>query len=471
MPSLLIIDDEIVLAKNLAKLFERQGHTVAVAHDGQSGIEQASRLTPDLVIVDFQLPDMNGLEVIHALRRFDSQISAVMISGHASVAIAVDAMKAGYIDLLTKPVSLEHLSQIVNKALTELTNRRALAFFQGRVASEAGLSQLLGDSAAMQALRQRIATIASHEPTDNSPPPPVLITGETGTGKELVAKACHFAGPRADKPFVDINCAALPAHLIEAELFGFEKGAFTDAKARKIGLIEAAHGGTLFLDEIGEMDLTLQAKLLRVLEGFKVRRLGALQDTSVNVRVVAATNRSLQASVDRGTFRADLLYRLGVLNIESPALRDRGNDAVILAASFATQFANRYGKPAPVLSEASRSALLGYHWPGNVRELRNIMERVLLLNHQTVIEPADLNLPAAVQANTHHQSLNRGSADKETSVSSLEDVERTCLLQALEQTGWNVTQSARLLGISRDTLRYRIEKHQLNRSNQYLSGS
>lgn len=459
MASLLIIDDEVVLAKNYARFFERSGHQVEVTHDGQSGIAAANRLMPDLVIVDFQLPDMDGLEVIQALRASEPQTCAVMISGHANVSIAVDAMKAGYIDLLTKPISLDHLGRIVDKALKELDTRRTLAFYQERSASDASLDRLIGDSPVMQALRARIATIARHEPRDNTSPPAVLIAGETGTGKELIARACHYAGPRAAKAFVDINCAALPAHLIEAELFGFEKGAFTDAKTRKTGLIESANGGTLFLDEIGEMDLGLQAKLLRVLEGSKVRRLGALQDLTVNVRFVAASNRNLQALVDEGRFRADLLYRLGVLTIDSPALRKRGHDVFQLADFFALQFASRYGRKAPRFSAQAQQALQNHSWPGNVRELRNLIERVLLLSQSEVIEVQDLGLPqASVLVPTPVPA-----AQSSGGTGTLEELERQCLVQALEQTGWNVTQSARILGISRDTLRYRIDKYELGR--------
>lgn len=459
MARLLIIDDEVMLAKNLARFFERAGHTVALAHDGQTGIETTSRINPDLVIVDFQLPDMDGLKVIQTLRTLDPHICAVMVSGHANVSIAVDAMKAGYIDLLTKPISLEHIGQVVDKALAESENRRALAFYHNRNAIQGGLNQLIGQSTIMAQLRAYIATIACNVPQDHSPPPAVLITGETGTGKELIARACHFAGPRANKPFVDINCAALPAHLIEAELFGFEKGAFTDAKARKIGLIESAQGGTLFLDEIGELDLAVQAKLLRVLEGSRVRRLGALQDTAVNVRFVAATNRPLEQAVANGQFRGDLLYRLGVLTVESPALRNRDNDVIELAHFFAAQFSKRYAKPVPQFSESALEALRLHTWPGNVRELKNLVERVILLGSNPEVGVTDLGLSVQLKNPAANELPLIQSAPQ-----SLESLERNALMQALQQTGWNVTQSAKLLGISRDTLRYRIEKFEIHKT-------
>ena len=458
MAMLLIIEDEAVLARNVARFFEKLGHTVEIAHDGPAGVEAARRVMPDVAIVDFQLPGLDGLEVIGALRKIDAELRCVMVTGHASVPVAIDAMKAGYMDLLTKPVALASLKAVVDRALAERGTRRALDYYQKKEADESSLEALAGDSAPMQALRDLVRTMALSEPADGSPGAPVLVLGETGAGKELVARACHYAGPRAAAPFVEINCAALPAHLIEGELFGHEKGAFTDAQARKIGLIEAADGGTLFLDEIGELDLSLQAKLLRVLENFRVRRLGALQDRLVNVRVVCATNRDLDQLVEAGRFRADLLYRLRVFQINIPPLRARGDDVLLLARRFLAQMAQRYGKAPPMLDASACDALRGHTWPGNVRELRNVVERAVLLNQGQPLGAADLALgprPAAPRAPYATQGPAGGA--------SLEAVERQHLIQALEQAQWNVTRAARLLDISRDTLRYRIEKHGLQR--------
>jgi two-component system response regulator AtoC len=458
MAMLLIIEDEAVLARNVARFFEKLGHTVEVAHDGPAGVEAARRVMPDVAIVDFQLPGLDGLEVIGALRKIDAELRCVMVTGHASVPVAIDAMKAGYMDLLTKPVALASLKAVVDRALAERGTRRALDYYQKKEADESSLEALAGDSAPMQALRDLVRTIALSEPADRSPGAPILVLGETGAGKELVARACHYAGPRASAPFVEINCAALPAHLIEGELFGHEKGAFTDAQARKIGLIEAADGGTLFLDEIGELDLSLQAKLLRVLENFRVRRLGALQDRLVNVRVVCATNRDLDQLVEAGRFRADLLYRLRVFQINIPPLRARGEDVLLLARRFLAQMAQRYGKAPPALDASACDALRAHHWPGNVRELRNVIERAVLLNQGGALHDEDLALgprPALRQP--------AGAAAPSTSGASLEAVERQHLVQALEQAQWNVTRAARLLDVSRDTLRYRIEKHGLQR--------
>jgi two-component system, NtrC family, response regulator AtoC len=457
MATLLVIEDEQVLAKNIARYFEKQGHTVEVALDGMQGLQIATQIRPDVVIVDFQLPGMDGLEIIRALNKMESPPRIVMVTGHASVTLAVDAMKAGSMDLLTKPVTLTSLHEVVQRALTERGERRALEFYRKRDAREASLDALVGESPAMRSLRDLIRKIADTEPADLSPVAPVLVLGETGTGKELVARACHQAGPRAKAPFVEINCAALPAHLIEGELFGHEKGAFTDAQTRKIGLIEAADGGTLFLDEIGELDLGLQAKLLRVLENLRVRRLGALTDRQVNVRIIAATNRDLDEQVGSGKFRADLMYRLKVFQINIAPLRERATDIPLLAQHFLAQLAARYARTELCLDSRALTALVQYPWPGNVRELRNVLERAVLLQRGGVLAVEDLALPVQrpVPASPRTPIPPVGT--------SLESVEREHLLQALHASNWNVTQAARKLDISRDTLRYRMERHGLQK--------
>jgi DNA-binding NtrC family response regulator len=458
MATLLVIEDEQVLAKNMARFFEKLGHLVEVAHDGVLGLQAAQRIQPDVVIVDFQLPGMDGLEVIRALRKAEDPPRIVMVTGHASVTLAVDAMKAGSMDLLTKPVTLQNLKDVVDRALVERGEHRALDYYRQRDAQQASLDALVGTSSAMQSLRHLIRTVSGIEPADQSPAAPILILGETGTGKELVARACHQSGSRAKAPFIEINCAALPSHLVEGELFGFEKGAFTDAHARKIGLIEAADGGTLFLDEIGELDLALQAKLLRVLENLRVRRLGALTDRQVNVRIVAATNRDLEAQVTEGLFRADLMYRLKVFQIQLPPLRARSEDIPILAQHFLGELARRYGRTTLALDDSALSALARHDWPGNVRELRNVLERAVLLQRHGVLSANDL-----VLGNPHRAPVAEAAASAQPAAMTLDDMERDHLQRALAQSGWNVSKAAKLLGISRDTLRYRMERHGLQR--------
>jgi DNA-binding NtrC family response regulator len=458
MATILVIEDELVLAKNFARFFEKMGHLVEVANDGVSGLNAALRVQPDVVIVDFQLPGMDGLEIIRALRKVEDPPRIVMVTGHASVTLAVDAMKAGSMDLLTKPVTLQSLKDVVDRALAERGERRALDYYLQRDARHASLDALVGNSPAMQSLRELIRAVSGIEPTDNSPAAPILVLGETGTGKELVARACHQTGARAKAPFIEINCAALPGHLIEGELFGFEKGAFTDAHARKIGLIEAADGGTLFLDEIGELDLPLQAKLLRVLENLRVRRIGALSDRQVNVRIVAATNRDLDEQVREGRFRADLMYRLKVFQIHIPPLRARAEDIPVLAHHFLAQLASRYGRDKLDIDSTALAALAAHDWPGNVRELRNVLERAVLLQRTGTLGIKDLIL-----GSPSRQVPTAVALPAPVEPQSLDALEREHVQRALAQCAGNVSKAAKLLGISRDTLRYRMERHGLQR--------
>jgi DNA-binding NtrC family response regulator len=484
MAQLLVIEDELVLAKNIARFFERQGHTVGLAHDGQAGVDMARELLPDVVVVDFQLPNLNGLEVIRELRRLDDEMRIIMITGHGTINLAVEAMKAGSMDLLTKPLSLATLDEVVQRAVRDRAGKTVLRYYQQRDNQHASVNALVGECPQMRALREMILAVSQSEPNDLSPVAPVLVQGETGTGKELVARACHMAGPRASGPFIEVNCAALPANLMEDELFGHEKGAFTDARARKVGLIEAADGGTLFLDEIGELELQLQAKLLRVLENFRVRPIGSVNDRRVNVRIVAATNRDLAREAQAGRFRSDLVYRLSVFQIRIPPLRERGDDVMLLAQEFLQRLATRYGRPALRLQAATQQAIRSYPWPGNVRELRNCLERAVLMQRGPDLAPEDLALPArdalmpvqvrplaatamqiaGVVPNSGFGALS-GPAPlgASGSVAPLDEVERQHLLQALETHGWNVSLAARALQVTRDTMRYRMAKHGLHR--------
>jgi two-component system, NtrC family, response regulator AtoC len=462
MAHLLVIEDEQILAKNVARYFERQGHVVTLAHDGQRGLSMAQENPPDVAIVDFQLPSLNGIEVIRELRRLDEELRIVMITGHGSIDVAVEAMKAGSMDLLTKPLSLGSLENVVQRALQERAGRTMLRYYRDREQQHASIHALLGEAPCMRELRRLVEALARAEPSDGSPLPAVLIEGETGTGKELVARACHLASPRSGGPFIEVNCAALPHTLLEDELFGHEKGAFTDARARKPGLIEAADGGTLFLDEIGELELPLQAKLLRVLENLKVRPIGALHDRRVNVRVVAATNRDLSRDAQAGRFRFDLLFRLSVLHLRVPPLRERGNDVLLLAREFLQRLATRYAHPALTLEEDAVQALFAYSWPGNVRELRNCLERAVLMQRGPKLGADDLGLPAA--------AVDRRLPLPPTMTAgptSLDSMERQHLLDALEASGWNVSLAARALQITRDTLRYRMAKHRLQRDAEH----
>ena len=453
--TILIIDDEPVLARNMCVYLERQGHAVEVAGSAEQGLSLVQAQAPEVLLLDHNLPGMTGLEALARGRELSPATQVIMITGHANVELAVDAMKAGAVDFLTKPVPLSKLGLLVERLTASARKDKALAYYQQRQGSGADLSSLLGESPGMVRLRATLTQLLqAEERLRDDAAPAVLVHGETGTGKELVARALHFNGPRRAFPFVELNCAALPEQLLESELFGHERGAFTDARERKLGLVETAEGGTLFLDEIGDMAPGLQAKLLKLLEERSVRRLGGVREQKVNVRIVAATHRDLEAQVRDGQFRADLYFRLRVVLLEVPPLRERGGDVLLLARHFVASHAGRYGRPLPRLSPSAEAALVAHTWPGNVRELRNALEQAVLLGSGPSIAPDELALRRATPP--HVLAPAPGSAAQ-----TLPQWERDMLLQALQRAQWNVSRAARELGISRDTLRYRIEKHDL----------
>ena len=465
----LIIEDEVVLAKKIAKYLSMKSFDVRVASSGQQGLDEMARYFPDAVLLDFNLPgSLNGLQVLEKIQQFDKGIKVIMMTGQGNVRLAVDAMKAGAYDYLSKPVVLSELKLLLDKAVRQSQHDGQLSYYQQREATQSGLDQIIGESQATHDLKAQIRRIidATSGLQDDSPPS-ILIQGETGTGKELVARALHFAGARADKPFIELNLSAIPANLLESELFGYEKGAFTDARERKPGLVEAANTGTLFLDEIGELDLAAQVKLLKLLEDRSVRRIGSLRDQPVDIQVITATNRLLEQMVHDGRFRQDLFYRLNTLRITVPPLREREGDAVILAQHFVQQFANKYRKPGLSLSPAAQARIAAYDWPGNVRELRNIMEQAILHCDGAQIMPQHIAIMAsppstapAYSSTSYHpapvESLARHGSDNR-----LADAERALIEKTLGEVDGNISKAARQLGISRDRLRYRLKKYGL----------
>jgi DNA-binding NtrC family response regulator len=460
--SVLLIEDETTLAKNICLYLVRYGYEVRVATTAEQGLGEMDTFKPDIVLLDFNLPGMNGMEALHKIRAIDRQIKIIMITAHGSIELAVDAVKSGAYQFLTKPLALGKLRLTLEKATQDERRDQALSYYQSKLGDDASIEALLGQSAGMVALKKKLRQVIDAERSlhDNEAPA-VLILGETGTGKELAARALHFNGPRREKPFVEINCASMHQHLLESELFGHERGAFTDAHERKIGLFETADGGTLFLDEIGDMDIALQARVLKVIEEKSMRRLGSTRDQRINVRIVAATHRSLETLTREGKFRSDLYFRLRIVQLDVPPLRQRGDDTLFLAKHFLALHAARYGRNKMRFDASAEQMLAQHRWPGNVRELRNIVEQAVLLAQSDVIEGSHLNLCSPLVFREEPEAVPApldGTAQFPSEGVQLASVERDLLMRALNHTDWNVTQAARLLGLSRDTMRYRIDK-------------
>ena len=463
--AVLIIEDEAVLAKTMAKYLGKQGYDVRVAGNGPDGLQALATFLPDAVVLDFNLPGgLDGLQVLERIHTTDPGIKVIMVTGHGHVRLAVDAMKAGAYDYLGKPVVLSELELLLGRALEQSRAEGQLSYFHDREATRGSLDRILGESAAIRQLKCQLSRIIEASGRlQSGAPPSVLITGETGTGKELVARALHFGGARAARPFVELNVATIPAHLVESELFGYERGAFTDARERKLGLVDAADGGTLFLDEIGELEPTAQAKLLKLLEDRTVRRLGSVRDHAVDLQIVSATNRSLPQMVAEGRFREDLYYRLNTVTVGVPPLRERDGDLTILARHFVREFGAKYGKPDLALEPAAEDRILDHAWPGNIRELRNVMEQAVLYSAGRAIAATDLAVPRA-GVGTFPETPTAATLDARAvagAAATLDSVERELIERTLREVEGNVSMAARRLGITRDRLRYRLEKYGL----------
>lgn len=480
---ILIIEDEVVLAKKIAKYLTQNGYEARVTENGPDGLKMLETFLPDAVLLDFNLPGgLNGLEVLKRIRLFDASIKVILITGQGDIQLAVDAMKGGAYDYLSKPIMLSGLKILLERAIGQNQKENLLSYYQGKQAALLDIEKIIGKCAAIHQIKTQIKRIidAGRRLTKGTPPP-VLITGETGTGKELVARALHFGGPRSKAPFIELNLATIPSHIVESELFGYERGAFTDARERKIGLVESANGGTLFLDEIGELALGIQSKLLKFLEDYEVRRLGSVRSHRVDIQIISATNRPLQQMVDEGRFRSDLLFRLNTLTLEVPPLRERGEDIVILARHFARLFGRKYNKPCLALDENVGEEVVRYNWPGNVRELRNKMEQAVLLCEGKEISAEHLVIPPNAQIPNGRPSPSidrrrRRASDLSSdnthlgvnnppSGTTLQEAERDLVERALCEVGGNVSKAARRLGITRDQMRYRIDKYALANDN------
>ena len=449
--TVLIVDDEELVRWSLRERLRKDGYTVLESGTVASAIE---KLTPavDLVLLDQRLPDGDGLTLLRQIKESSPDTLVILMTAFSTVENAVAAMKHGAYHYLNKPFNLDDVSAVVEKALETSRLRREVRMLRGSQSRDYGFDAIIGSSSAMVEAKSLLERIAA------SPATTVLLTGETGTGKDLAAKAIHFNSERASKPFVNITCSALPEQLLESELFGHERGAFTDARQQKRGLLETADGGTVFLDEIGEMTPGLQAKLLRFLEDRTFKRVGGLNDIRVDVRVIAATNRSLDDEVRAGRFREDLFYRLQVMPVRLPPLRERVGDIRLLVAHYIDRYNREFRKRVRGLQPGAQAMLDQYRWPGNVRELRNAIERAMLL--------ADHGLLGAEDFATLSKAATPATFRLPPEGVDLETVERQLVMQALQRAGGNQTQAGHLLGINRDQVRYRIEKFGLTKPGQ-----
>jgi two-component system response regulator AtoC len=443
-PTILVVDDEALIRWSLTERLRSEGYEVLEAETGGAALEKLPEAV-DLVLLDYKLPDTDGVSVLRKIKEFDRDILVIMLTAFASVETAVEAMKLGAYHFANKPFNLDEVVATVERALETTRLRREVRQYRTNAARPYSLQSIVGASTSMTALRALVARVAT------SPASTVLLTGESGTGKDLVAKVIHYTSDRATRPFMNITCSALPEQLLESELFGHERGAFTDARLQKRGLLESADGGTVFLDEIGEMVPALQAKLLRFLEEKAFKRVGGAQDIRVDVRVIAATNRNLEEEVTKGRFRSDLYYRLNVLPIAIAPLRSHAEDVALLTAYFIDGFNSEFRKRIQGASPAAYAALERYGWPGNVRELRNVVERAMLLSDAQRLEAKDFASVTTTVGSGEDFELPAKGVD-------LEELERSLVVQALKRAGGNQTKAAALLGLNRDQIRYRVEK-------------
>jgi DNA-binding NtrC family response regulator len=446
--TILVVEDDAAMRSMLREALEEDGYAVETASGGRGGVERVRQGGVDLVVSDVKMPDLDGLDMLREIKAVSPSPHVITITAFGSIDTAIRAVKLGAFDYITKPFDIDQLILSVQKALAERALRSEVARLQSEVQKSYRWGNIVGKSAVMQemfALIQRLSGSAAS----------VLVTGASGTGKELVAKAIHFNSPRRERPFVALNCAAIPDTLLESELFGYKRGAFTDARNDRAGIFVEADGGTIFLDEIGELSPTLQAKLLRVLQEGEIRPLGAARNEKVDVRVIAATNIDLEARLQSGSFRQDLYYRLNVIHIHLPALRDRAEDILALAEHFLARSATKAGKELRGFHEAAKKALLGHGWPGNVRELENAVERAVALAEGGLIQIEDLPPGVRERRATAEDELGAAVARGIT----LDELEREFIKRVLAAEGGNKTRAAQRLGLDRKTLYRKLEEY------------
>jgi len=441
---ILIVDDEAIMRESLAGWLERDGHSVQTARSGEEALARCREHRFDILLVDIKMEGMSGLEVLRRIKESDADVAVVMITAYGSIATAIEAMKNGAVDYMLKPFDPNELGVLIEKIIQHQQQARENLYLKEQFKDRTRFENMIGQSEAMQTVFGLICDVA---PTDST----VLISGETGTGKGLAAKAIHSHSRRCRGPYVVVNCGAIPEHLMETELFGHMKGAFTDAKETKKGRLELAHGGTLFLDEIGEIGMRMQIDLLRVLEDRVFYRVGGTQPIEADFRVVAASNRSLEQAIRDGRFREDLYYRLNVVAFSMPPLRQRKQDIPLLAEHFLHRYVQETHRPIERISREALDEMMLYDWPGNVRELENAIERAVVVGKTRQILPSDLPILCRPPS-TPPQAT------------TLEEVEKTHIRRILDEHQWNIARSARVMGIDRSTLYNKIKRYELHKT-------
>lgn len=458
----LVVDDEKLIRWSLKENLGKSGYEVVEAEKGSDAIKAFSEALPDIVLLDVNLPDMSGIDVLRSIKGIDKDVPVIIITAFGNIQTAVDAMKFGAHDFIEKPFEIEKLNIVMDKALENAFLRREVSRYKA-LTGDYGFEHIIGNSPKMQEMKMVIKKISQSNATT------VLLEGETGTGKDFIARVIHNQSNRAHKSFVDVNCAALPENLIESELFGYERGAFTGASNGKKGLFELSNGGTIYLDEIGDMNYDLQAKLLKVIDSKTFRRLGGTTEIMTDVRIIAATNRDLQAKIKAGTFREDLYWRLKVIPLTMPPLRERGEDILLISQKFIERFDLEFKKQAKGLSPETRKLFLAYRWPGNVRELKNVIERAMILENEEYITPdylpVEIVQAAEVKASQPKPCEELGITIPEGGL-DIENIEKELLKKALMMAKGNQSKAARLLNLGRDAFRYRIQKFGLDSESQ-----
>ena len=448
---ILVVDDEHLIRWSLEQNLKKQGYEVVTAGNGEDALRIVREDQPDLILLDIQLPGMSGLEVLEKVKEFDEDIIVIMVTAHGGLETAVNAMRLGAYDYLNKPFNLDEMAIVIKKALETSDLRKEVASLRIEH-KKVGLPNIVGRGRHMSTILDMMDKIAKSEAAT------VLVQGESGTGKELVAKWIHYKSNRAEKPFIAINCAAVPATLLESELFGHEKGAFTDAKNTKKGLFELADGGTVFLDEIGDMEMGMQAKLLRFLEDRTFRRIGGSKVIPVDVRIISATNKDLLKAIEAKEFRNDLYYRLQVIPVYLPPLRERRDDIPVLAQHFIDTYNREFGKSVKGLSPAAEKLLVDYPWPGNIRELKNVLERAIILGNEETLSVDHLPLEVTARSAVSMSSVPMATFRLPPEGVDIEEVEKELIRQALENNDWNQSKAAKKLNLGVDAFRYRMKK-------------